>query len=172
MGLLDLNAPRGHCHTNVAGFVEALPELLGSMAVDPRCFIVVAEFADNQYVQFWIEVEGDMTVETSPAHGSSRSPLARGVDERLLGEVGWLEPEDAGTPNWWVAGEGPSFILDVITMTEYTVGHLLDQVPSDPVFIHFWTRASDDASSDRVRLEARVSYHNALRTLRRDLDGA
>lgn len=172
MGLLELNAPRGHRHTNVAGFVEGLPELLGAMAVDPRCFIVVAELAEHRYVQFWIEVRGAITAETSPTFGSSRRHLARDVEARLLGEVGWLEPVDASTPNWWIAGEGPTFILEVIEMIESTLWHLLDQVPSNPVLLHFWTVEGGDSSADRARLEARVSYHNALRTLRRDLDGA
>ncbi|MHB1208522.1 MAG: TY-Chap domain-containing protein [Acidimicrobiales bacterium] len=172
MGSLDVSSSRGHCHTTVDGFLAMLARVLGSMAVDPRCFVMVAELDGHRYIQFWIDQNGAVTVETSPVSPCSQVPNDGGYGDALLRDAGWRAPVDFRTPNWWVTGEGPTYLLGVIHMTRHTLGSLMLRGSCDRVFVHFWTIARDERCSERMRLEARVSYHNVLRSLRRDLDGA
>lgn len=170
MGPLHLTGPQGRRITTVNAFLADLPELLGSMTVDPRCFVSVAEFDDSRYVQFWVEPAGELIVEViSNRHLSEAHPLS-GRDESLLRATGWHAPSSALNPNWWIEASGPAEILEAIAMTIHVVRHVLGEVSQNRVTMRSWALDRDGESYNHVRYEARVSYHDALRALRRDLD--
>lgn len=148
-----------------------LGRVLGSMAVDPRCFVMVGELDGHRYVQFWVDENGAVTVEISLASPYSQVPSEGGFGDTFLRDAGWRAPVDLRAPNWWVTGQGPTFLLEVINMTRDTLNSLMLQGSCDSVFVHFWTMARDERGAEHMRLEARVSYHNVLRAIRRELDG-
>lgn len=168
MELLRLDQPRGHCETTVTDFLTALPQLLRAMALDARRFVMVAEFSDSHYVQFWIEADGHLLAETSTTPDGAAFHT-HDVAQSLR-KVGWSEPHDAFTPNWWTAGEGHGFVLQICTMITTTLYSIMIRSSNDAMFIHFWTPVGDPSGDPAVRLEARVSHRDALRALRRHLD--
>jgi hypothetical protein len=169
MALLRLSQPRGHRETTVATFLLELAPSLNAMALDPRCFVMVAEFTAGHYVQFWVESDGQLFAETSAPCAGSAHDTVDIMQSRLAG-AGWREPVDACTPNWWVVGKGTDFVLEVGTLISITLRSFMELNSSDRAFIHFWTPKCGATMDALVRLEARVSYHEALRALRRDLD--
>ena len=171
MERLHLTGPRGHRITTVAGFLATLPAQLGSMVVDPRCFVVVAEFEDIRYVQIWVEPAGEVIAEViSNRHVGDNPPLS-GREESMLRAAGWREPSSSAQPNWWIEASGPAEILALIAMTIYAVCEVLGETPQNQVTMRTWVFERDEESLDEVRRAARVSYRDALRALRRELDG-
>jgi len=171
MGTLHLTGPRGHHFTTVQEFLTQLPALLDAMARDPRCFVVVAEFDDVRYVQFWVEPTGGLIAEViSNRHLDAVRALSE-HDEALLRAARWREPTGSASPNWWTEARGLTEIPEVIEMATHAVQCVLGEDPTSRVTMRSWALARDAESSDHVRREARVAYHDALRSLRRDLDG-
>lgn len=171
MRTLHLTGPRGHRFTTVAEFLAQLPVLLDVMARDPRCFVVVAEFDDVRYVQFWVEPTGEVIAEVvSNRHLSGVQALSE-HDEALLRVERWREPSDDAHPNWWTEARGPAEISELITLAQRAVRYVLGEEPMNRVLMRSWALARDEEPSERVRRETRVAYHDALRSLRRDLDG-
>ncbi|MBW4078043.1 MAG: hypothetical protein HIU84_05965, partial [Acidobacteria bacterium] len=99
MGSLDVSSSRGHCHTTVDGFLSMLGRVLGSMAVDPRCFVMVGELDGHRYVQFWVDENGAVTVEISLASPYSQVPSEGGFGDTFLRDAGWRAPVDLRAPN-------------------------------------------------------------------------
>jgi len=166
----DFNIVREHFRTDVEGFVGMLARALGSMAVEPRSYVMVAELDARRYVQFWIDEDGAVTGETSPICRRSSGTVSE-QERHLLQNAGWCAPVDVDAPNWWVTGRGPTFLMALINMVRHTVGSLMCLGAHDSVRVHVWTVESGETCSERMRVEARVSYHEALRSLRRALDG-
>jgi hypothetical protein len=171
MGTLHLTGPRGHSFTTVEVFLLQLPALLDAMAHDPRCFVVVAEFDDLRYVQFWVEPSGALIAEVISNRHLDAVQALSDDDEALLRAARWREPTGSANPNWWVEARGPNEIPELIEMATHAVRCVLGEGPTNRVMMRSWAMARDEESSDHVRREARVVYHDALRTLRRDLDG-
>ncbi len=165
----DFNFEREHLRTDVEGFVGMLARALGAMAVEPRCFVMVAQLDAHRYVQFWIDEDGAVTGETSPISRRSSGTVSE-QERRLLEDAGWRAPVDGDVPNWWVTGRGPAFLMALINMIRHTIGSLMCLGAHDSVRVHVWTVESGETCSARRRVEARVSYHDALRSLRRALD--
>lgn len=171
MGTLHLTGPRGYRFTTVGKFLAQLPALLGAMARDPRCFVVVAEFEDVRYVQFWVEPTGELIAEViSNRHLDAVQALSE-HDEAMSRAARWREPSGGANPNWWTEARGSIEMREMMEMTKHAVHDVLGEESTNRVTMRSWALERDEESFEHVRHEARVSYHDALRSLRRDLDG-
>ncbi len=124
-----------------------------------------------RYVQFWVEPSGGLIAEgISNGHLDAVRALSE-RDEALLRAAHWREPTGSANPNWWTEAHGRTEIPELIAMAEHAVRHVLGEEPTNRVTMRSWALAPHEESSDRARHEARAMYHDALRSLRRDLDG-
>ena len=171
MGTLDLTGSRRCRVTTVEEFLAQLPALLDMMASDPRCFVVVAEFEDVRYVQFWVEPNGGLVAEVISNRGLDALEALSERDEALLRAAHWREPSGSANPNWWTEARGSAARAALMIMTKYAVQCVLGEAPMNRVTIRSWALERMEGSFDLVRYEARLSYHDALRSLRRELDG-
>jgi hypothetical protein len=86
--------------SNVGSFIANLPEMLGAMAIDPRCLVAVVEFEDVRYVQYWVEPEGAVIAEVISNLNIGDAVALTSDDEDALREAGWSEPSPGPRPNW------------------------------------------------------------------------
>ncbi len=173
MGRVHVTGPRNAVQSTVGSFVANLPEMLGAMAGDPRCLVAIAEFEDVRYVQFWIEPDGGIIAEVISNLNIGDAVALSESDEQRLRAMGWFEPSPGPNPNWRFEARGVSGLLDAVRMTSRAVFEVLKEEPGNVVSLRTWEmegRAGD--SLDHMREEARVSYQNDLRELKRHLDDA
>ena len=157
--------------STVESFVSNLPELLGSMVVDPRCLVAIAEFSDGRYVQFWVERDGTVIAEVvSNLHlGDVLALSAR--DEEALRRDGWGEPSAGTNPNWHLTIRGVDDLWLLATKVRRVVYEVLGERREGRVHIATWChQGSDGVSSDDQRTESRVRYQRATDEVRDALD--
>ena len=157
---------------NVESFISNLPELLGSMAVDPRCLVAIAEFSDGRYVQFWVERDGTVIAEVVSNLYLEGAIALSAEDEEALRLDGWGEPSPGPNPNWHLTTHGQDGLWRVVTMVRRAVYDVLGERREGRVHISVWCHQEiDGASSDDRRRESRVRYREALDEIRNAIDG-
>lgn len=171
MGTVHVTGPEGRALGTVGSFIANLPEMLGAMAVDPRCLVAIAEFEDVRYVRFWVEPDGLVIAEVISNLNIGDAVALTPVAEDQLRAMGWCEPSPGPNPNWRVEGRDARGLLRVVAMTRFAVLDVLGEKSGNPVSLRTWAiDARRDLSLDRSREETRVYYQDRTRQVRRHLD--
>jgi hypothetical protein len=172
MGKVLLTGFDNSVTSSVDSFIANLPEMLGSMAVDPRCLVAVAEFDDVRYVQFWVEPDGLVIAEVISNLNIGDALALSEDDEECLRSMGWDEPSPGPNPNWRFESRDVVGLLKLVEMTGRAVFEVLGERPSGRVTLRTWAIERDVNTELRaVREVARVHYQSALRELREQLNG-
>jgi hypothetical protein len=172
MGRVQLTGYANGVTASVASFVANLPEMLGSMAVDPRCLVAVAEFSDARYVQFWVEPDGEIIAEVISNLNIGDAVALTSEDEKTLREMGWNEPAPGPNPNWRVESRDVAGLMRIVAMTRLAIFEVLGERPRNVVRLRTWSMQRDPAlRRDVAREESRVHFCDALREIARQLDG-
>jgi hypothetical protein len=171
MGRVHLTGYEHSVSSTVGSFVANLPELLGSMAVDPRCLVAVAEFSDVRYVQFWVEPDGGVIAEVISNLNIGDAVALSRADEATLRDMGWCEPTPGPNPNWRYESHDVAGLMRIVAMTRRAVLEVLGERPRNVVRLRTWSMQPDPTlPSDVGREESRVRYRDALRQIARQLD--
>jgi hypothetical protein len=156
--------------SHVGSFIANLPEMLGAMASDPRCFVSIIEFADFRYVQFWVEPDGLIIAEVVSNFNIGDAEALSLEDEEKLRTAGWSEPSPGPRPNWQYQAVGIAGLGKIAALTRDAVYHVLRETDTNPVSVRTWEMPGHDCSSDEIRSRARVHYQATLRDIERRLD--
>jgi hypothetical protein len=124
--------------SNVGSFIANLPELLGAMAVDPRCLVVVIEFEDGRYVQYWVEPEGEVIAEVVSNLNIGDAVALSHEDEARLRGAGWSEPAPGPKPNWRFEAVDSAGLMTVVAMSRDAVYGVLRERGSNVVSVRMW----------------------------------
>ncbi len=158
----------------VAEFLDLLPQLLGTLFVDERCLIAVAEFDDGRYVQFWAEGGTSLVAEVIANQGSRGSQVLSVADENCLSAQGWGPPGLLG-PNWRYEARDVTQVIDCVALVRHAVRSVLHRCEAESMSLRTWSMVRD-VSVDGVvaREQGRNAYRRSLEELRRliDCDGA
>jgi hypothetical protein len=172
MGKMHVTGFETAVHSSVESFIANLPEMLGSMAIDPRCLVAVCEFADGRYVQFWVEPRGLVIAEVVSNLNIGDALALSGPDEEVLRHMGWSEPSPGPNPNWRFESRDVSGLMRIVMMTRHAILEVLREVPGNSVSLRTWEIVRDNnRASDDVRTTARVHYQTSLREIAQQLDG-
>ena len=172
MGKIHVTGYANTAQSIVSSFIANLPEMLGAMAVDPRCLVAIAEFDDARYVQFWVESNGLVIAEVISNLNIGDAVALTGDDEELLRKMGWAEPAPGPNPNWRYESNDVAGLMRTVLMTRHAIYEVLREHPSNPVQLRTWEmKNGQEQESDEVRTEARVHYQNALREIAEKIDG-
>jgi hypothetical protein len=172
MGKIHVTGYDNTVQSTVGSFIANLPEMLGAMAVDPRCLVAIAEFADVRYVQFWVEPNGRVIAEVISNLNIVDAVALTAHDERVLRKMGWSEPSPGPNPNWRYESSDVAGLMRVVLMTRHAVYEVLREMPGNVVNLKTWEfKKPRDVRNDEVRTEARVHYQTALREIAKQLDG-
>jgi hypothetical protein len=172
MGKIHVTGYDNTVQSTVGSFIANLPEMLGAMAVDPRCLVAIAEFADVRYVQFWVEPNGRVIAEVISNLNIGDAVALTAHDERVLRKMGWSEPSPGPNPNWRYESSDVAGLMRVVLMTRHAVYEVLREMPGNVVNLKTWEfKKPRDVRNDEVRTEARVHYQTALREIAKQLDG-
>ena len=155
--------------TSVASFVANLPELLGAMALDPRCLVAVCEFVDGRYVQFWVRPDGRVISEVISNLNNGDAVALNEADEASLRRAGWTEPSPGPTPNWRYESDDVAGLIRAVEMVRHAVYGVLRELPANLVETRTWEmNESRELTTEEQRIFARVHYQEALREIERD----
>lgn len=172
MGRMHVSGYENSVSSNVESFIANLPEMLGSMAIDPRCLVAVAEFADGRYVQFWVEPHGLAIAEVISNLNIGDAVALSDRDEEALRRRGWSEPAPGPNPNWRYESSDVSGLMRIVMMTRHAILEVLGEKPGNVVNVRTWEmKKPRDVEIDDARVTARVHYQKALREIARQLDG-
>lgn len=172
MGKIHVTGYDNTVQSTVGSLIANLPEMLGAMAVDPRCLVAIAEFADVRYVQFWVEPNGRVIAEVISNLNIGDAVALTAHDERVLRKMGWSEPSPGPNPNWRYESSDVAGLMRVVLMTRHAVYEVLREMPGNVVNLKTWEfKKPRDVRNDEVRTEARVHYQTALREIAKQLDG-
>lgn len=171
MARVHLTGYANRVTSTVGSFVANLPEILGSMAVDSRCLVAVAEFSDVRYVQFWVEPRGAVIAEVISNLNIGDAIALTHEDEDALRAMGWCEPSPGPNPNWRYESHDVTGLIRIVSMTRRAIFEVLGEQPRNVVQLRTWAMEPDKAlSSDAVREVSRVHFQDALRQIARELD--
>jgi hypothetical protein len=172
MGKIHVTGYHHTVQSTVSSFIANLPEMLGAMAVDPRCLVAIAEFDDVRYVQFWVEPKGLVIAEVISNLNIGDAVALTPDDERLLRKMGWSAPSPGPNPNWRYESSDVAGLMRIVLMTRHAVYQVLRERPTSVVSLRTWEIKKDqDVTRDDVRSQARVHYQKALREIAEQLDG-
>ncbi len=170
MGTVYASGHNQRVESYVGSFIANLPEMLGAMAADPRCFVSIIEFEDYRYVQFWVEPDGLIIAEVVSNFNIGDAVALSPEDEEKLRRAGWSEPSPGPTPNWRYKARGTVGLGKIVALTRDAVYHVLREIDTNPVSVRTWEVPGHDCSSDELREQARVHYQATLRDIERRLD--
>ena len=171
MGQVHLTGYSNGVTSTVGSLVANLPEILGSMAIDRRCLVAVAEFSDVRYVQFWAEPGGAVIVEVISNLNIGDAIALTHDDENALRDMGWCEPSPGPNPNWRYESNDVAGLIRIVDMTRRAIVEVLGEQPRNTVHFRTWSMEPDgELSSDVVREVNRVHFQDALREIARQLD--
>ena len=153
----------------VGSFIANLPEMLGAMATDPRCLVSIIEFADDRYVQFWVESDGLIIAEVVSNLNVGDAVALSSDDEDVLRRAGWSEPSPGPRPNWYYEARGIADVGKIAALTRDAVYNVLREKGTNPVRVRTWAMARHERVRDELRERARVHYQATLRDLERRL---
>jgi hypothetical protein len=172
MGKMHVTGFENTVHSNVESFIANLPEMLGSMAIDPRCLVAVCEFGDGRYVQFWVEPWGLVIAEVVSNLNIGNAVALSEDDEDALRRMGWCEPQLGHCPNWRFESQDVSGLMRTVMMTRHAILEILRETPGNVVNLRTWEfKRNNDRASDDARTTARVQYQKSLREIAEQLDG-
>jgi hypothetical protein len=172
MGKMHVTGFENAVHASVESFIANLPEMLGSMAIDPRCLVAVCEFDDGRYVQFWVEPRGLVIAEVVSNLNIGDAVALSDDDEEVLRHMGWSEPSPGPNPNWRFESRDVSGLMQIVLMTRHAVLEVLRESPGNSVSVRTWeVERRAEQQSDDVRTSARVHYQQSLREIAQQLDG-
>jgi len=172
MGKMNITGYENSVSSNVESFIANLPEMLGSMAIDPRCLVAVAEFCDGRYVQFWVEPHGLVIAEVISNLNIGDAIALSDHDEEVLRRMGWREPAPGPNPNWRYESNDVAGLMRIVMMTRHAVLEVLRERPNNVVSLRTWEITKPrDVETDDARVTARVHYQKALKEIAQQLDG-
>ncbi len=116
-------------NSTVDSFIANLPEMLGSMAIDPRCLVAIAEFVDGRYVQFWVEPRGLVIAEVVSNLNIGDAVALSDDDEEVLARMGWSEPAPGPNPNWRYESRDVAGLMRIVLMTRHAILEVLRERP-------------------------------------------
>ncbi|HEY5438572.1 MAG TPA: hypothetical protein VIJ99_06705 [Acidimicrobiales bacterium] len=171
MGTVHVTGRGKWVHSNVGSFVANLPEMLGAMAVDRRCIVAIAEFADVRYVQFWVDPDGQVVSEVISNRNIGNAVALTVDDECMLRDAGWVEPHDR-SPNWQFISHDVAGLMKAVIMTGSAIYEVLREEPCNGVWLQTWVvSGAPDSTTNVEREESRVFYQEALRSLEQLVEG-
>jgi hypothetical protein len=124
--------------SHVGSFIANLPEMLGAMAVDPRCLMAVIEFQDVRYVQYCVAPNGDVIAEVISNLNIGDAVALTPEDEEMLRRSGWSEPAPGPRPNWRYEVKDLAGLMRIVTMTRDAVYDVLREREANPVSVRIW----------------------------------
>jgi hypothetical protein len=124
--------------SNVGSFIANLPEMLGAMAVDPRCLMAVVEFHDVRYVQYCVAPNGDVIAEVISNLNIGDAVALTPEDENVLRRAGWSEPSPGPRPNWRFEAKDFAGRTRIVAMTRHAVYDVLRERDANPVSVRVW----------------------------------
>jgi hypothetical protein len=157
-------------NSHVGSFIANLPEMLGAMAADPRCFVSIIEFSDCRYVQFWVEPDGLIIAEVVSNLNIGSAVALSGDDETQLRTAGWCEPSCGPTPNWRFQARGLAGLGRIVAMTRDAVYDVLREGDANPVSVRSWEVVGHNCASEERRQQSRVHYQATLCDIERRLE--
>lgn len=141
------------------------------MAVDPRCLVAVADFADGRYVQFWIQPDGDVSAEVVSNLNIGDAVALSERDEESLRAQGWREPTGGPRPNWSFDSHDVAGLIRTVSMVRHAVYEVLGERPGNSVALRSWKMAPNyQLTSDEVQEMSRTRFQEAVREIARQLD--
>jgi hypothetical protein len=142
--------------SNVGSFIANLPEMLGAMAIDPRCLVAVIEFDDVRYVQFWVEPDGAVIAEVISNLNIGDAVALSTQDEERLRCAGWSEPSPGPRPNWRYEAYDIAGLMKIVAMSRDAVYDVLRERDANPVSVRIWEGRYTWSSCDRALGEVPV----------------
>jgi hypothetical protein len=124
--------------SNVGSFVANLPEMLGAMAIDPRCLVAVIEFDDVRYVQYWVEPDGAVIAEVISNINIGGALALTPQDEERLRSAGWSEPSPGPRPNWRYEANDVAGVMKIVAMSRDAIYDVLGERDDNPVSVRMW----------------------------------
>ena len=153
---MHVTGERSGVRAKVGSFISNLPEMLGAMALDPRCLVAIVEFSDGRYVQFWAEPDGKTSAEVVSNLNIGDAVALSGEDEESLFEMGWHEPVPAHSPNWRVEADETIGLLRVAVMVRRAVYEVLRERPDNIVTLRSFALERSGEGWREVQSAARV----------------
>ncbi len=124
--------------SNVGSFVANLPEMLGAMAMDPRCLVAVIEFEDVRYVQYCVAPDGAVAAEVISNLNIGTAVALTPEDEEALRAAGWSEPSPGPRPNWHFEADDVAGLMRIVTMSRDAIYDVLRERDANPVSMRLW----------------------------------
>lgn len=138
MGTVHVGRYDERVTSNVGSFIANLPEMLGAMAVDPRCLVAVIEFEDVRYVQYWVEAHGSVIAEVISNLNIGDAVALSLEDEEMLRSAGWSEPSPGPRPNWRVEAHDAVGLMKIVSMSRDAVYDVLRERDTNTVSVRIW----------------------------------
>ncbi len=153
---MHVTGERNGVRATVGSFISNLPEMLGAMALDPRCLVAIVEFNDGRYVQFWVEPDGTTSAEVVSNLNIGDAVALSGEDEASLFEMGWHEPVPAHSPNWRVEADESIGLLRIAVLVRRAVYEVLHERPENIVTLRSFALERSGEGWREVQSDTRV----------------
>lgn len=134
----------------MASLVGNLSELLCVSIDDPRCIVVIAEFDDHRYVQFWLDSWDYFAAEVISNRNIGRERALTDDQELSLRALGWNEPTTSRHPNWRREGTSIGSLVQIVQSIQHVVLDVLGESMSSPVHIRTFAIESERCSGPRT----------------------
>ena len=142
--------------SNVGSFLANLPEILGALSTARTHYVIVAEFMDVRYCQFWMDDAGAVMGEVISNLNIGDLVALTADEERELLALGFSPPEEFLNPNFTFEADSPSRMIQLVQMISNAVLKVLKESPSNPVEIRTWEmEVPKELDRDLVRSFAR-----------------
>jgi hypothetical protein len=106
------------------------------MSKDKRqSLVVIAEFASDRYLQFWIDHDNYIKLEVQSNQVRGGGPFLSNEAERCLRSIGFGEPSSYFGPNWWAINDWRKGFLDFIPRVSKVVYEVWNENPSCQVWV-------------------------------------
>ena len=142
--------------SNVGSFLANLPEFLGALSLAPVNYVLVAEFSDIRYCQFFSDSIGNVVGEIISNLNIGDLVALTDDEEKALQALGFNPPEEFLNPNYAFEANSPSEMTRLVNMIAAAVLNVLKESPSNPVEIRTWEmEVPAELDRDLVRSFAR-----------------
>jgi len=142
MSFVHVTGPNDFQMSTVHSFTGNLPELLMAMAQDGRILICIAEFQNDQYIQFRVSSSGAITEVVSNQFLNDTNELSS-RDEDSLRLFGFQEQSSAQRPNWRYEVANSTDIAEIVNIANAAITRALHASLSDPVKIKTFDVSGD-----------------------------
>lgn len=151
----------------VQDLVSLLPEILGKMWVDSRCTVMIAEFSDARYVQFWAEPGVGVIGEVISNHNIGPYVALDKEGEEILLTLGWREPLLPHSPNWSFVADSIAKLVELVELTLSAVLDALGQSTSHIVTLKSFEvlASANESSVGSNREQCRRLFQKKLREI-------